>query len=80
MNENFNPLHFLRYSKEVEGVSDIEKCCREKGLIDHCFGYCKWGLTKTVPRSQQTGICVKWFNTIEECRKGICHFVMFYDI
>ena len=68
---HFNLFHFLRYSKKVERVSDIEKCCREKGLIDHCFGYCKWGLTKTVPRSQQTGICVKWFSTIEKWRKGI---------
>ena len=78
MNENFDLLHFLGYSKKVERVSDIEKCCREKGLIDYCFGYCKWGLTKTVSRSLQTGICRKWFSTIEECRKGVCHFVIFY--
>ena len=47
---------------------DIETCCREKGVIDVCIGYCfkKGG---SIGRSI-TGICTKWFSTIKDCFKG----------
>ena len=52
----------------IEDVTDAEKCCRENGVLDVCFGYCLKEREKTGSRS--FGICGKWLKLINECRKG----------
>ena len=50
-----------------------EKCCREKGVPDVCFGYCMRTRTHEASRFRSggiTGICEKWLDEIGECRQG----------
>ena len=53
----------------IEDVTDAEKCCRENGVLDVCFGYCLKEKEETGSRS--FGICDKWFKQINKCRKGL---------
>ena len=48
-----------------------EKCCREKGVPDVCFGYCEKDRTTEQRQGMKTGICDKWFEAIGKCLQGI---------
>ena len=61
-------------TEEDEKVLPAEKCCREKGVSDICFGFCLNDDNKS-RAIQQTGICGKWFKIIEECNKGFDKFL-----
>ena len=63
-----NLLNILPKFMVLEDVTDAEKCCRENGVLDVCFGFCLKEREKTGTRS--FGICGKWFKQINECRKG----------
>ena len=52
----------------------MQKCCREKGVIDVCFGYCETSEDKPEKQAMArqgpvTGICEKWFEIIGKCAK-----------
>ena len=53
-----------------------EECCREKGVVDVCFGYCESERSNAARSVMKTGICEKWFKQIAECRDGIKTFVI----
>ena len=50
------------------GKSEGEDCCREKGVPDVCFGFCR--KEKNVGSRVVTGTCDKWLETIGKCRGG----------
>ena len=50
-------------------MNEAEKCCREKGVPDVCFGYCQKESRNDKLRIKG-GICTRWFKIIGECRKG----------
>ena len=50
-------------------MNEAEKCCREKGVPDVCFGYCQKESRNDKLRIKD-GICTRWFKIIGECRKG----------
>ena len=49
----------------------VEECCREKGVVDVCLGYCESDKSDKERSGMKAGICEKWFNQIVECRNGI---------
>ena len=53
---------------ETDTGSSGEKCCREIGVPDVCFGFCRKEHEKEVRKERQFGICEKWIPKIDECR------------
>ena len=45
-------------------------CCKEKGVLDECSGYCEKAETVGNRQWKQTGKCEKWFEAIRKCREG----------
>ena len=65
-------IRFL-YLNSFQLETPEEKCCREKGVIDVCLGFClrEDGAidSRDIP-TLQTGICGVWFKQIEQCSTG----------
>ena len=63
---------------------DAEACCREKGVPEVCFGYCKKPKKPTSNDGKlammSTGICGKWFEVIGKCMGGRYKVNTMYDI
>jgi len=57
----------------VEAETDGEKCCREKGVSDVCFGYCSTE-TKDIKSRAITGVCEELLEQIDRCKKGCTVF------
>ena len=56
-------------STQIVEDSDALRCCREKGVVEVCEGYCM----KRVASSRSgavMGICGKWFEDISKCVAG----------
>ena len=49
------------------------KCCREKGVLDICLGYCLKEMEDTKSRAI-TGRCAEWLAVIGQCKKGLLVF------
>ena len=50
--------------------TNLETCCKTKGVPDACLGYCELETKKAASRSMHTGICKKYEKYIKECQKG----------
>ena len=65
-------IRFL-YSNLLQIETPEEKCCREKGVIDECFGFCQredGAIESRDIQTLQTGVCGVWFKQIEQCSTG----------
>ena len=53
------------------------KCCREKGVLDVCLGYCSKENeidhlnTDLLANHDKLMNCEEWFKQIGQCRKGL---------
>ena len=64
----------------VESIGlDQEKCCREYGVPDVCFGYCETEMSEGYRSGVKTGICEKWFKIIRKCGEGRSIIIMMND-
>ena len=61
-------------------MPDQEKCCRENGVPDVCFGYCEKETKDDERTGVKTGICEKWFKTIGKCAGGRSEIILKYYI
>ena len=72
-------IHWSIFSASPKNPSEGEKCCRNRGIPNQCFGFCTPVSTEELLRSSLVDICNEVFDSITECRNpGTGTFWHFY--